>query len=309
MALELLPVLSALMLSVAPGTEPQVLRLPVAPAETLAVTLEGSGDPVVMVPGLLGSSYTFRHVRPAVAATGRAVLVIEPLGTGSSSRPEGADYSLAAQSYRIEAVLDSLGVRSPILVCHAVGASICLRLAVRRPDLAAGIVSINGGAAEESGTPGLRSALRFAPVLKLFGAEGYVRGKIRDGLIESSADASWVTDEVVRGYTAAFDGDLGGALDTFRRMVGAEEPDSLRPRLSSIRAPVHLLVGGGTEEPPVPSAEVAVLLRELSDFRMEHVPGTGLYIQEERPEAVVEAVLAMADLAPEVGRSGTPTRP
>src|SRR5690606_17565191 len=76
----------------------------VAPAETLAVAVDGGdGRAVVMVPGLLGAAYTFRHVRHALAEAGLRVVVVEPLGTGASSRPKHADYSLTAQSRRIEA--------------------------------------------------------------------------------------------------------------------------------------------------------------------------------------------------------------
>lgn len=289
----LLPILASLWLGQLPDAEPEVRRLAVAPAETVAVTDAGRGPPVVMVPGLLGSAFTFRRVRAALVAAGHRVLIVEPLGTGASSRPERADYSLAAQSRRIEAALDSLGIRSPVLVCHAVGSSMCLRMAARRPDLAAGIVSVNGGVSERAGTSGLRFALRFAPLLKLFGAEGVIRGKIAEGLAEGSFDRSWITDEVIRGYTSAFDGDPGGALDALKRMVGAAEPDSLRPQLPRVRAPVLLLYGAGAPAPPVPPDEVAALRAGLAAFRVDSIAAAGLYIQEERPAAVVDAVLAM----------------
>ncbi|HEX7118848.1 MAG TPA: alpha/beta hydrolase [Longimicrobiales bacterium] len=292
MFLDLL-VAAALPIASGAGAEVQLRRLAVAPAETLAVTVAGSGRPVVMIPGLLGAAFTFRHVRASLVRAGHQVVIVEPLGTGSSSRPEDADYSLTAQSYRIEAALDTLGVRAPVLLCHSVGASICYRLAARRPDLAAGIVSLNGGPAERAGTPGLRSALRFAPLLTLFGAEGFLRGKIADGLIESSYDPSWVTEETVRGYTAPFDADLDAALDALKRMMQAREPAALRPQLARIRAPVHLLVGGGPPEDAVPPEEIATLRAELPNFQMDRVPRAGQYIQEERPAVVVDAVLEL----------------
>ena len=275
----------------------------VAPAETLAVTVDGGdGRAVVMVPGLLGAAYTFRHVRHALAEAGLRVVVVEPLGTGASSRPKHADYSLTAQSRRIEAALDSLRIDSAILVCHAVGASMCFRMAARRPEQAAGIVSLNGGAAERAGTPGLRSALRYAPVLSLFGAEGIVRDRLAEGLVASSYDPAWVTEEVIRGYTAPFDEDLGGALDALQRMMGAAEPEPLRPLLRRIRVPVRLLMGAGPPKDIVPPAEVETLREELEDFRVELVHRSGQYIQEERPAAVVRAIVS---LLAEIGQAST----
>src|SRR5262245_37003956 len=88
----------------------QAVRLPIAEAETLAVTVTGSGRPVVLVPGLFGSAFAFRHVVPALVDSGYRPIVIEPLGMGTSARPAHADYSLTAQADRIGAVLDSLHV-------------------------------------------------------------------------------------------------------------------------------------------------------------------------------------------------------
>jgi pimeloyl-ACP methyl ester carboxylesterase len=59
---------------------------------------------------------------PLLHAAGYRTIVIEPLGVGSSARPEGANYSLTAQAARIAVVLDALHVHNAILTgCHAEG--------------------------------------------------------------------------------------------------------------------------------------------------------------------------------------------
>ena len=82
--------------------EPKALRIPVAAAETLAVTISGadSGSPLVLIPGLFGSHFGFRKVVPLLSAAGYRTIVIEPLGIGASSRPQRADYSLMAQAQK-----------------------------------------------------------------------------------------------------------------------------------------------------------------------------------------------------------------
>ncbi len=105
----------------------------------------GTGRPVAVIPGLFGASFTFRKVVPLLAARGFRPIVIEPLGTGFSSRPPDADYSLTAQSHRIAAVLDSLSPGPVLVLAHSLGAAIAFRLAVERPDLVGGIVSLEGG--------------------------------------------------------------------------------------------------------------------------------------------------------------------
>ncbi len=140
----------------------------VAPAETVHVTAwPGTGKPVAVIPGLFGGSFTFRKVIPLLAAQGFRPIVIEPLGTGFSSRPLKADYSLAAQSQRIAAVLDSLKSGPVLVLAHSLGAAMAFRLAIDRPDLVRGIVSIEGGPTEEATTPMFRSAMRYLPWVNL----------------------------------------------------------------------------------------------------------------------------------------------
>ncbi len=76
------------------------LRIPVAPSESLRVTVTGTGQPVVLIPGLFGSAFGFRNVVSPLATAGYQAVVVEPLGIGTSARPEGADYSLTAQADR-----------------------------------------------------------------------------------------------------------------------------------------------------------------------------------------------------------------
>src|SRR5437762_8249103 len=189
--------------------------LVLSPAESLEVTVTGTGDPVVLVPGLLGSAFGYRAVIPLLTAAGYRAIVVEPLGIGGSARPEHADYSLTAQADRIAAVLDRLSVRHAIVVAHSLGASMAFRVAYRRPDLVAGIVSLDGGPAEGAATRAFRRAMKLAPWIKLFGGVKLVRKKIRGQLIKASGDASWVSEQVVDGYTAAAAHDLDGTLRRF----------------------------------------------------------------------------------------------
>ena len=115
-----------LILALAFADTTQTLRIPVAPAESLSVTIVGEGRPVVLIPGLFGSSYAFRHVMALLDTAGFRAVAIEPLGMGLSSRPKDADYSLTAQADRVAAVLDSLGFERAVLVGHSLGTSIAL---------------------------------------------------------------------------------------------------------------------------------------------------------------------------------------
>jgi pimeloyl-ACP methyl ester carboxylesterase len=274
----------------------RVLRIPVAPAESLAVEVSGraAGAPVVLVPGLFGSAFGFRKLIPLLTAAGYKAMVVEPLGIGSSSRPRKANYSLTAQAGRIAAVLDSLHVRGALLLAHSIGGSEAFRLAYHRPDLVRGLVSIEGGPTETALTPAFKRALRFAPWIKLFGGIRLIRHKIRGLLIDSSGDPTWVTDDVVQGYTAGAARDLDATLRAYLAMGDAREPEKLAPHLAEVRCPVRLVVGGARHDGDVGDQEVALLERTLRSFALDSVPGAGHFIYEEQPRAVLAAVSRLA---------------
>ncbi|HEY6091289.1 MAG TPA: alpha/beta hydrolase [Gemmatimonadales bacterium] len=279
------------MFAAAGGPSPQHPYVVVAAAETLHVEAwPGDGRPVAVVPGLFGGAFTFRKVVPLLAALGYRPIVIEPLGTGFSSRPAKADYSLAAQANRLAAVLDSLNAGPVLVLAHSLGAAMAYRLALDRPELVRGIVSIEGGPTEEATTPVFRSAMRYVPWIKLFGGIKLIRRKIYGMLLDSSGDRSWVTDGVVLGYTLGEARDFDNTLRAFLAMSRAHEPGKLAPRLGDIACPVTLMVGTSKHDGDVPPWEVDLLGRSIQSFAVDSEVGAGHYLQEERPAAVVTAL-------------------
>jgi len=267
----------------------------VGPGEILRTTSTGSGQPVVFVTGIFGGAFGFRKVTGPLSERGYRCIVIEPLGYGSSSHPSKADYSFAAQADRIGGVLDSLGVVSALVVAQSSGAAIAYRLTYRRPDLVKGMVSIDGGPAESAGTPGLRHALRFGGFLtKLFVGSGTLRSKVRHDLIENSGDTSWVTDSVVHEYTAGQAADVHGTIDALRKISKSHEPESLRARLHESLVPVRLLLGTAPHPSAIKPEEVELLRTELPDFAIDSVHGSGQYVHEEQPDAVIALVERMS---------------
>lgn len=275
---------------------------PTPPADSLHVEVGGTGPTVVFVPGLFGAAYGFRRVTPLLLAAGYRVAIVEPLGIGSSSRPPDADYSLAAQADRIAAVLDTLGGGPVILVAHALGGAIAFRIAVRHPGLVRGLLSIEGGPAEQATTPSFQRALRFAPLLRIFGGARLVRSKVRGMMKSSAGDPAWVTDEVVHGYTDGAARSIGATIDAFQAMGKAREPERLEPRLKELMVPVRMVIGGFPHrDGSVGEDEVALLGRALRSFGVDTLPGIGHFPQEEQPSAIVRSLerleAAIADRA------------
>lgn len=283
--------------SARPVEPTEVRHLVVAPAETLVVASTGTGEPVVLLPGPLGGRFGYRHVVSLIACAGRRAIVVDPLGFGWSPHPRHANYSLDAQADRVAAALDSLGVRNAVVGAHSMAASIALRLAYEHPELVAAVVSLDGGPVEQPVTPGLRTAMRLAPLIKLFGAGHFVRGRIRGALKAHSADPSWVTDQVVNAYAAPIAHDLSGVLSGLHEMERDTNRAPLRRNLSRIHVPVLLLIGGANRKSGIGAQEVAELRDSLPRFSVDTVPGSGIYLQEEQPVAVADALLRLVPAA------------
>ena len=274
---------------ITPALPAPALAIAVAPAETLTVHVTGVGASVLVIPGLFGAAEGFRQVADGLAPHGYQVIVVEPLGVGTSGRPRNADYSLTAQALRVAAVLDSLHATTALVIAHSTGAAIAYRLAVLRPTAVRGIVSLEGGPVEQVGTPGLRRALSWAPLLRLLGA-GAIRGRVAAQLRAASGDPTWVTDSIVDLYAAGPTRDLGATLRALKRMVTATEPWPLAPALCRIGVPVHLVLGAAPHHSGPSDADVATLSEAVPRFTLERWEGVGHYPFAEAPARVVDAV-------------------
>jgi magnesium chelatase accessory protein len=230
------------------------------------------------------------------------------LGTGRSTRPAGANYSLSAQAARVAAVLDTLGERDVLLIAHSISASTAFRLAARRPDLVRGIVSLDGGAVETVGNPSFRRALRLAPLLRLVGGHARIRREVASAMRTASGDPSWVTEEVIDAYLAPAAADLDGTIRAYRAMAGSREAEPLHSQLGAIRVPVLVLLGAGPKDVGLLPHDAVVLGTQIRLLRLETLPGVGHYVHEERPAAVAAAVARLSHLTTP-GRAALVTTP
>ena len=275
-----------------------VRDIEVAPGEVIRTTTVGTGEPLVFIPGIFGAAFAYRMLLAPLAAKGYQTIVVEPLGYGWSSHPKEADYSFTAQTGRVSTALDSLGVTRALFVAQSSGAAIAFRLAIRRPDLVRGLLSIDGGPAESAATAGMKKAFKFGGGLVKFALdESKLRHDVRREIVRNSGDTTWVTDAVIRGYTAGQTADMGGSIDAFQRMSKAKETDTLTDRLHECVMPVRLLVGTVPHPAEVTHEQRQMLSARLRDFRADSVTGSGQYIQEEQPHAVLDAVARLDQAA------------
>jgi pimeloyl-ACP methyl ester carboxylesterase len=286
--------LLTLALLTAPADSIVIRDIEVARGETLRTTSVGTGQPLVLIPGIFGGAFGSRKITGPLVARGYRTIVVEPLGYGSSSHPKNADYSFTAQTERVAHTLDLLGVKGALFVAQSSGAAIAFRLAILRPDLVRGLLSIGGGPSESAATPGMKKAFKFGGGLVKFAMDqSKLRHDVRREIVKNSGDTTWVTDAVIRAYTAGQTADMNGSIDAFHRMSKSKEGDSLAARLHQCAVPVRLLVGTVEHPAEVSDDQRELLSEKLPDFKADSVRGAGQYIQEEQPAAVLAAVAGL----------------
>jgi 4,5:9,10-diseco-3-hydroxy-5,9,17-trioxoandrosta-1(10),2-diene-4-oate hydrolase len=92
----------------------------------------GSGRPMLLIHGLLGSSADWRNNIDALAEHA-SVYAIDLLNMGRSARVGGLDAGLRATANRIVAVMDALNLAEADVVAHSRGGAVALMLAALHP--------------------------------------------------------------------------------------------------------------------------------------------------------------------------------
>ena len=99
---------------------------------------QGSGPPLLLVPGLGADTRLFGGVTAALAATCR-VIVFDPRGGGRSDAPPGP-YSIEQMADDAAGLLDALHVERATVVGYSMGGRIALGLALDHPSRVAKLV-------------------------------------------------------------------------------------------------------------------------------------------------------------------------
>ena len=119
-----------------------VLRDVVVDGRRTCVADLGEGPPLLLLHGLGGSLYDWRHLLQPLSKKHR-VIAPDLLGAGESEIPESEDYSLPAQARRLRGLLDHLGVGRADLIGSSYGGGIALRFAQDWPERTGRLVLIN----------------------------------------------------------------------------------------------------------------------------------------------------------------------
>src|ERR1700721_318588 len=111
--------------------------------ERIAYRDEGTGEALLLIHGMAGSSATWRAVIPELAKRYR-VVAPDLLGHGESAKPRG-DYSLGAFAASLRDLLDELGIRRATVIGQSLGGGVAKQFTYQHRDYCQRLVLISSG--------------------------------------------------------------------------------------------------------------------------------------------------------------------
>jgi pimeloyl-ACP methyl ester carboxylesterase len=258
----------------------------------------GAADapPLLLVHGLMTTSYSFRYVVAPLAERYR-VLVPDLPGAGRSEVPR-LPLSARGVSASLPALLDALGLSAVDTIGNSMGGYLVLRAALERPDAFGRVVDVHSPGVPEARLWALRTALRVPGARRLLTSlvhaspERWVHRNVhyRDETLKSREEAREYGAPLASAAGAlAFASYLGEVLDPLEMKRFGDRLRSLTERGEPFPRPVLLLYS--TEDPMVPPAVGPALAALLGGSKLEWVPDTSHFMHVDTPEAFLERAL------------------
>jgi pimeloyl-ACP methyl ester carboxylesterase len=256
----------------------------------------GAGAPLLLVHGLMTTSYSWRYMIEPLAHT-RRVIAIDLPGCGRSDKPAGARYFAPALATFLLELVAALGVRGCDVVGNSMGGYLCMRAALADGAAFRRLVDIHspgvpdwryralGGALA---VPGMRAALswwvRRAPQRWAHKNVHYF-----DESLKSLEEAAEYGDPLASADGAsAFVSYLG---DAFRpRDIAAFVAELGARRDAGTPFPVPLLLLYSRRDPLVPPRVGEALQALVPSARLEWLEDTSHFMHVDTPEPVLRAL-------------------
>ncbi|MGA8309736.1 MAG: alpha/beta fold hydrolase [Terriglobales bacterium] len=251
----------------------------------------GSGPALVLVHGLLGYSFSWRHALPVLAPQA-TVYAVDALGVGFSDRPPGLDCRLRAHAERLLRFLDGVGVASCDLLGTSHGGAVAMMAAALAPERVRSLILVAPVNPWSAHGKRLAPFLTSQPIAWLILRLGPGLETAHDLMLRRLyGDRSRIRPGTLEGYSAPLR--IPGAFQYWVDVLSSwnsdlQELESALPRIANIPA----LLLWGSRDAAVNPASAERLRGQFTDCRIEMFEGVGHLPYEEVPEQFNASVVA-----------------
>jgi len=268
------------------------------------VRVHGSGPPLLLVHGLMTSSYSWRYL---LEPLGRRFTLFAPdlPGNGKSDRPLAPRYHPDALADWIGEVQSALGIRGSPVIGNSMGGYLCMRLALRDPAAMSRLVNVHSPGVPEARLYALGAALAIPGVSSLV---AWMAGRKPEEWTHKNVhyfDESLKSREEAREYGARL-ADKGGARAFVKHLRETMAIGPIRRFYRQLAArsargepfPVPLLLLYAERDPMVPPRFGDALAARIPGARLVRIPDASHFAHVDAVDRFLPPVLEFLSESP-----------
>jgi len=246
----------------------------------------GNGPPLVAIHGTPFSSQVWRRIIPLLGEY-RTIYYFDLAGYGLSEKYEGQDVSLGIQNKILVALFKEWNIERPDILAHDFGGATALRAYFIDGLRYASLTIFDAVALAPWGSPFVQHVRKHESAFAEMPA--YMHQALLKAYISTSA-YSPLSDEAIEIYSQPWLGKTGQAA-FYRQISQMNEKytNEVEELYDQMDCPVTVL--WGQEDQWIPYEMGIRLAQLISDKECTLIPQSGHLMQEDRPEAVVAAIL------------------
>jgi len=237
--------------------------------ERMQIEVEGSGDPVIMLHGLGGTSNTFC---PQVLGLGGRYRTIRPDMPGSGRSPVSGSLTIQSMVDAVVRAAKAIGAERAHFVGHSMGTIVCQHLAEQHPELVRSLALF--GPIHQPPEPARKGLGDRAMKARNEGMPDIADQIVQATLSGDTKSNAPVAVALVREFIMRQDAE--GYAKNCEALAAAQPAN-----LDRIKCPVRLVTGD--EDPVAPASNARAMAERLSDARVTILNRCGHWSTIERP--------------------------
>lgn len=246
----------------------------------------GSGPALVAIHGTPFSSQVWRRIVPQFTDY-RTIYYFDLAGYGQSEMRDGQDVSLAVQNNVLAALFDEWGLEKPDVLAHDFGGATALRAYYLNGLRYNSLTIFDAVALAPWGSPFVQHVRKHEEAFAKM--PDYMHKALLESYLQTAAHKK-LSDDAMHIYCAPWLGSKGQSA-FYRQIAQMDQTytDEVESYYQNMDCPVHVL--WGKEDEWIPLSIGQRLASLLSTNACVPIDNAGHLVQEDRPEAILGAVL------------------